>query len=108
MIFQKFMNNHFCIQKPYLHTKNNIDCPTIDYFIGKKALATKFLIQTVVFIIWLLVYDLQIFIFIKYTEINPIVDSNLIEQKFMPAILLEIFTCSLLDSTTEKSTKNVS
>ena len=41
------MKNHFCIQKPYLHTKNLIDCPKIDCFIDKKALATKFLIQTV-------------------------------------------------------------
>ena len=41
------MKNHFCIQKPYLHTKNHIDCPKIDCFIDKKALATKFLIQTV-------------------------------------------------------------
>ena len=46
--------------------------------------------------------------FIKYSKIDPIIDSNLIKQKFMPAILLEIFTCSLLDSTTKNSTKYVS
>ena len=47
VIFKKIMKNHFCIQKPYLHTKIHIDCPKIDYFIDKKALVTKFFIQTV-------------------------------------------------------------